>query len=59
MTQHNSRDKWTKVPLQDFTNKSDIDWSKSIADIDKQFYAKYGFDEKEISFIETHVKSME
>lgn len=59
VTQHNSRDKWTKVPLQDFTNKSDIDWSKSIADIDKQFYAKYGFDEKEISFIETHVKSME
>lgn len=58
ITQDNSRDKWANVPLQDFTNKSDIDWSKSIADIDKQLYKKYGLDKKEIDFIETHVKSM-
>lgn len=46
------------VPLQDFTDASDIDWSQSVADIDRQLYAKYGLDEKEIDFIETHVKEM-
>jgi type II restriction enzyme len=39
--------------------KSDIDWAQSIGDIDKQLYAKYGLDENEIEFIETHVKAME
>ncbi len=46
------------VPLQNFTSKSDIDWSKSIPEIDKQLYAKYGLEKKEINFIETHVKAM-
>ena len=46
------------VPLQDFTKNSDIDWSKSIHEIDLQLYRKYGLDEKEIEFIETHVKEM-
>ena len=51
-------DVWRNVPLQDFTNKSDIDWSKSISEIDRQLYRKYGLDKKEIDFIETHVKEM-
>lgn len=46
------------VPLQDFTSNSDIDWSWSIPDIDKQLYVKYGLDDKEIAFIESHVKEM-
>lgn len=46
------------VPLQDFTDKSDIDWSKSIHEIDLQLYKKYGLDETEIQFIESHVKEM-
>ena len=50
---------WGLVPLQDFTPTSDIDWSKSIPDIDRQLYAKYGLDEDEIEFIETHVKEMD
>lgn len=58
ITQDNNRDTWKMVPLQDFTSSSDIDWSKSIAEIDQQLYAKYGLDEKEIEFIETHVKEM-
>lgn len=29
---------WKDVPLQDFTPASDIDWSQSIADIDRQLY---------------------
>ena len=46
------------VPIQDFSNKSDIDWTKSIAEIDKQLYKKYKLDKEEIDFIETHVKPM-
>ncbi len=59
VTQDNPAPKWKYVPLQDFTSMSDIDWSQSISDIDKQLYAKYGLDEEEINFIETHVKEMD
>lgn len=58
VTQDNAKPKWKYVPLQDFTASSDIDWSKSIHEIDLQLYRKYGLDEKEIEFIETHVKEM-
>lgn len=57
-TQDITPDKWKYVPLQDFTNSSDIDWSKSITEIDRQLYVKYGLTDKEIEFIETHVKEM-
>lgn len=46
------------VPLQDFTSESDIDWSKSVAEIDQQLYAKYKLSDKEISFIESMIKPM-
>ena len=46
------------IPLQDFTSKSDIDWSQSVTDIDRQLYAKYGLTEDEISFIESMIKPM-
>lgn len=58
VTQDNTPTKWKYVPLQDFTNTSDIDWAKSICEIDLQLYRKYGLDENEIDFIETHVKEM-
>lgn len=58
VTQDNNPDKWQYVPLQDFTPTSDIDWSTSIAEIDRQLYRKYGLTEQEIQFIETHVKEM-
>ena len=58
ITQDNPKDKWSKVPLQDFTQNSDIDWTKSISDIDQQLYKKYGLNQKEINFIENKVKSM-
>ncbi len=57
-TQHTPRPTWSCVPLQDFTSASDIDWSKSIAEIDQQLYKKYGLTDEEIQFIETHVKEM-
>lgn len=47
------------VPLQDFTENSDIDWSKSVAEIDKQLYKKYNLSEEEIAFIESMIKPME
>ena len=50
--------KWKYVPTQDFTSNSDIDWTQSIHNIDQQLYKKYCLDEKEISFIESHVKEM-
>ncbi|HMV61141.1 MAG TPA: hypothetical protein PKC07_08040, partial [Agitococcus sp.] len=59
ITQNNSKETWSKVPLQDFTPNSDIDWSKSIAQIDQQLYAKYGLNQEEIDFIESKVKAMD
>lgn len=47
------------VPLQDFTEKSDIDWSKSVAEIDRQLYKKYNLSDEEITFIESMIKPME
>lgn len=59
ITQAMTREKWNLVPMQDFTMNSDIDWTKSIPEIDQQLYAKYGLDEHEITFIEEKVKAME
>ena len=59
VTQDNKKSVWKYVPLQDFTDNSDIDWSKSIPEIDQQLYKKYGLSPEEIEFIETHVKEME
>ena len=58
ITQNVNAEKWKYVPLQDFTSSSDIDWSSSVAEIDKQLYAKYGLTEEETLFIESHVKEM-
>lgn len=58
VTQDNNKGVWKYVPIQDFTNNSDINWDTSIANIDKQLYKKYGLSQEEIDFIETHVKEM-
>lgn len=59
-TQNNkTKETWSKVPLQDFTPNSDIDWTKPIAQIDQQLYAKYGLNQEEIDFIESKVKAMD
>ena len=74
VTQDNDREMWRLVPIQDFTNFSDIDWSKSISKIDTSAKKKYGFDineidaqlyekysltPEEIAFIESTIKPME
>ena len=40
------------IPTQDYTSNSDIDWDKSIEEIDKQLYEKYNFTKDDIAFIE-------
>lgn len=59
VTQDNNKDVWNFVPLQIFTPQSDIDWTKSVAEIDAQLYAKYGLTKDETNFIESMVKPME
>ena len=59
VTQDNPIDTWANVPLQDFTSASDIDWTQSIPDIDKQLYKKYNLSPEEIAFIESKIKAME
>ena len=59
VTQDNKKSVWKYVPLQDFTTSSDIDWSKSVHEIDEQLYQKYELSENEVDFIETNVKEME
>ena len=55
VTQHNPPSTWAKVPLQDFTATSDINWNLNV---DKQLYRKYNLLAEEIKFIEAHVKAM-
>jgi hypothetical protein len=40
------------IPTQNFSNNSDIDWNKSLEEIDKQLYKKYNLNDDDISFIE-------
>lgn len=58
ITHDNPPSKWSYIPVLDFTNNSDIDWSKSIAEIDLQIYAKYNLSQNEIDYIEKNVKEM-
>lgn len=59
VTQDNPKSTWKYVPLQDFTENSDIDWSLTIPEIDQQLYKKYKLSEEEIKFIESHVQEMD
>jgi hypothetical protein len=59
VTQDNAVPVWENVPLQDFTLNSDIDWTKSISEIDQQLYKKYQLSKEEITFIEENVQAMD
>ena len=58
ITQHATNRVYSYVPIQDFTNQSDIDWNRPIPEIDQQLYAKYNLSEDEIAFIEKMIKPM-
>ncbi|WP_211334716.1 Eco57I restriction-modification methylase domain-containing protein [Mycoplasmopsis mucosicanis] len=58
-TQNNkTKETWSKIPMQDFTSSSDIDWSKSIEEIDEQLFDKYGLNENERIYIKSSIKEM-
>ena len=40
------------IPMQDFSNDSDIDWSAPIEDIDRQLCGKYGLSSDDMEFLE-------
>ena len=44
--------------MQDFSSKSDIDWSLPVSDIDKQLYKKYSLTEEETQYIGDIIKPM-
>ena len=64
MTQNNPKGSWAKIPLQNFSVSSDINWAKTITEIDRQLYEKYGLDkcaDEEcdlVKFIEDNVLPM-
>lgn len=58
VTHHTTKEAWVFVPNQDFSSNSDIDWTKSIHEIDQALYAKYGIEDY-ADYIEQNVKSME
>lgn len=47
------------VPIQDFTEKSDIDWNEPIAKIDNQLFEKYNLALEEQEHINSKIKLME
>lgn len=51
-----SKWRFSGVPMQDFDNNSDIDWTASINSIDEQLYAKYNLSIDEISHIKSVIK---
>ena len=46
------------VPLQNFKDDSDINWSKSINNIDEQLFKKYKLNKDEIEFIDSNIQEM-
>ncbi|WP_337904790.1 Eco57I restriction-modification methylase domain-containing protein [Mesomycoplasma ovipneumoniae] len=58
-TQNNkTKETWSKIPMQDFTENSDIDWTKSIVEIDEQLFDKYNLSIEERQHINKSIKDM-
>ena len=58
-TQRLNKEVFSNLPLQDFTENSDIDWSKPIDNIDEQLFDKYNFSQEERKHIKNSIKDME
>lgn len=58
ISQHGTSKTYRFVPMQDFTNESDIEWSKSIKEIDEQLFDKYGLSIEEREHIKSLIKDM-
>lgn len=55
---HLSQKTFIFVPIQDFSNYSDIQWDSSIENIDEQLFNKYELTQEEIVFINSLIKEM-
>ena len=57
-TQRLNKEVFYNLPLQDFSENSDIDWTKSINEIDEQLFNKYKLTEVERNHIKSSIKDM-
>ena len=57
-TQRLNKEVFSNLPLQNFTENSDIDWSKPIDNIDEQLFDKYNLSEEERVHIKKSIKDM-
>lgn len=58
ITQNNPRETWAHIPLIDFKNNNQINWSLSIEEVDNQLFSFYGLSDHEIEFIKSNVQEM-
>ena len=59
VTQDNPARVWQYVPMQDFSDNSDINWNVDRLMLDQQFYNKYNLTLHESTWIEDHIKEMD
>lgn len=57
--QNGTRITYRFVPMQSFTEKSDIVWSKPVDNIDEQLFDKYNLSQEEREHIKNSIKDME
>lgn len=53
-----TKETYQLVPVQDFTQNSDINWQTSISELDEQLYEKYNLTQDEINFIKNMIKPL-
>lgn len=58
ITQSASSRFYRLIPMQDYTDKSDINWNSDISKIDKQLFKKYGLSKEDILFINERISDM-
>ena len=58
-TQQMAPNLFNLVPIQDYTDESDINWKKSLSEIDNQLYSKYKLSDEEIKYIEELINCYE
>ena len=58
-TQNSTKSSFTCLPVQDFSDQSDIDWNLSIKTIDQELANKYNLNFEEQVWIEQNIKAMD
>ncbi|HFU4024767.1 TPA: Eco57I restriction-modification methylase domain-containing protein [Streptococcus suis] len=59
ITQDNKKSVWKYVPVQNFTNKSDVPWDKSIDEIHDYLCSKYHYEESHRKFMDSYISKMD